>query len=83
MPQQGLDLTAARAYAAIVNVTASQCSSEKLIAPGAPDQSYLIAKLVGTGTCYTGSRMPKTEPAFSAAQIQLFRDWTANGAPNN
>jgi len=83
VPQQGLELTAAKAYADIVNVTASECASEKLIAPGAPDQSYLITKLVGSGTCYTGSRMPKTEPALSAAQIQLFRDWTANGAPNN
>lgn len=83
MPQQGLDLTASKAYADIVNVTASQCSSEKLIAPGAPDQSYLITKLVGSGTCFTGSQMPKTEPAFTAAQIQLWRDWVTNGAPNN
>jgi len=83
VPQQGLELTAAKAYADIVNITASECSSEKLIAPGAPDQSYLITKLVGTGTCYIGSQMPKTEPALSAAQIQLFRDWAANGAPNN
>ncbi|HSN30885.1 MAG TPA: hypothetical protein VLT45_31570 [Kofleriaceae bacterium] len=83
LPQQGLDLTATKAYNDIVGVTASQCTSEKLITPGAPDQSYLITKLVGSGTCYTGSQMPKTEPAFTAAQIQLFRDWTTNGAPNN
>lgn len=83
MPQQGLDLTASKAYADIVNVTASQCSSEKLISPGSPNTSYLITKLVGSGTCFTGTKMPKTEAAFTAAQIQLFRDWVTNGAPNN
>ncbi len=87
-PQQGLDLTAAKAYNDIVNVAAQQtatCSSgsEMLIAPGDPNHSYLIAKLQGSGNCFTGSRMPKGETAFTSTQIQLFIDWTLNGAPNN
>ena len=87
-PQQGLDLTTAHAYADIVNVTAQQtatCStgSEMLIKPGDPNHSYLITKLSGGGACLTGSRMPKGEPALTSAQIQLFIDWTLNGAPNN
>lgn len=84
-PQQGLNLTAGAAYGALVNVNSTQatCSSYKLVLPGQPDQSYLIFKLAGSGACFTGSQMPKGAPALSAAQLQLFRDWIANGAPNN
>jgi hypothetical protein len=82
MPQQGLNLTAGAAYAAIVGIAATECTSTKLVAPGQPDQSYLVFKLEGSGTCFTGSRMPKGA-ALTAAQIQLVRDWVANGAPNN
>jgi hypothetical protein len=85
MPQQGLNLTAGLAYRALVNVNSTQstCSSYKLVLPGQPDQSYLISKLAGSGACFTGSRMPKGGSALSAADVQLFRDWIANGAPNN
>jgi hypothetical protein len=87
-PQQGLDLTAAKAYADIVNVAAQQTAncatgSEMLISPGDPNHSYLITKLVGSGDCLTGSRMPKGETAYTSTKIQLFIDWTLNGAPNN
>ncbi len=87
-PQQGLDLTSANAYKDIVNVAAQQtatCStgSEMLIKPGDPNHSYLITKLQGSGNCITGTRMPKGEAAYSSTQIQLFIDWTLNGAPNN
>lgn len=84
-PQQDLNLTAGAAYRALVNVNSTQstCTSYKLVLPGQPDQSYLIFKLAGSGACFTGSRMPKGASALSAAQLQLFRDWIANGAPNN
>ena len=82
-PQQGLDLSAGKAYAALVNVASSECSTYKLVLPDQPDQSYLIFKLAGSGACFTGSQMPKGGAALSSAQQQLFRDWIANGAPNN
>lgn len=84
-PQQGLNLTAGAAYGSLVNVdsTEATCSAYKLVLPGQPDQSYLIFKLAGGGACFTGSRMPKAAAALSAAQLQLFRDWIANGAPDN
>ena len=50
---------------------------------GQPDQSYLVWKLQGSGGCYSGSRMPKGASALSASNLQLIRDWIANGAPNN
>ncbi len=87
-PQQGLDLTATHAYMDIVNAPATETStcasgSEMLIKPMEPNHSYLIAKLQGSGNCLTGSVMPKGEAAFSSSAIQLWIDWTLNGAPNN
>lgn len=85
LPQAGLNLTAGAAYAALVDVKSTQaaCAAYKLVTPGQPENSYLIFKLAGSGACFTGSRMPKGAPALSIAQLQLFRDWITNGAPNN
>jgi hypothetical protein len=85
LPQQGLNLTAGAAYGSLVNVNSTEvtCASYKRVLPGQPDQSYVIFKLSGSGACFYGSQMPKAAPALSITQIQLFRDWIANGAPNN
>lgn len=84
-PASGLSLTAGTSYSALVGVasTESPCTAYKLVAPGQPDQSYLVFKLQGSGACSSGSKMPKAMPALPAAQLQLIRDWIANGAPNN
>jgi hypothetical protein len=82
-PQQGLDLVTGHAYAQLVSVASTECSTSMLVKPGAPSDSYLVVKLAGGGTCSTGSRMPKAATAWSSDQIQLVRDWIANGAPNN
>jgi hypothetical protein len=84
-PASELRLTAGSAYSALVNVAVNEspCASYRRVAPGQPDQSYLIFKLQGSGACFTGSRMPRGMPALSAPELQLFRDWIANGAPNN
>lgn len=82
MSAENLALTSGQAFGELVNVNSAQCMNVKLVAPGAPDQSYLVWKLQGSGPCYFGSRMPKLG-SLSAAQIQTVRDWIANGAPNN
>jgi hypothetical protein len=83
-PAGNLQLTSGSAYSNLVNVLAkSSCTTTKRVAPGAPDQSYLMFKLQGAGDCFSGSRMPKGQNALPAAQLQLIRDWIANGAPNN
>lgn len=82
MPQQGLKLTTGNSYAQLVGVTSSECPSTKRVLAGSPDQSYLVWKLQGSGACFTGSQMPKGAP-LGATQLQLVRDWIANGAPNN
>jgi hypothetical protein len=84
-PQTNLRLTTGSSHAELVGVTSFQCNALQLVVPGAPNDSYLIDKLVGSnpGGCYIGVRMPKLASALSAAQIQAFRDWIANGAPDN
>jgi hypothetical protein len=84
-PQLGLDLTSGVARAELVDVASMQCNALKLVAPGAPNTSYLIDKLAGSnpGGCFVGLRMPKAATTLGGSQIQAFRDWIANGAPDN
>jgi hypothetical protein len=80
-PQAGLNLTDGQAFANIVNRPSIQMPSLDRIEPNDPDASYLIRKIEGTGL---NQRMPAGgAPPLPAATIQLIRDWTAAGAPNN
>lgn len=81
MPAEGLDLTAGNAYATLVGVTATQCSERQRVAPGEPESSYLIDKLLGMELC-NGTRMPKGSP-LGQAEIQIIMDWIAAGAVEN
>jgi hypothetical protein len=82
-PQQGLNLSsAASSYAGLVNIASQQCPTTKLVLPLQPDMSYMVWKIQGAGTCFTGSQMPKGAP-LSAAQIATIRSWVSAGAPNN
>ncbi len=78
-PAEELDLRTGRAHAALVDVTAVQCSDARVrVDPANPDGSYLIDKLTGVDLC-AGTTMPKGSP-LAPAEIQLIRDWVANGA---
>lgn len=82
---QSLPLTAGLSYRALVGVASREdpCTSYQRVAPGQPDQSFLVFKLDGAGPCFAGSQMPRGRAPLSPAQRQLFRDWIAAGAPNN
>lgn len=80
MPSQGLDLTPAASHGELVGKSGMDCPSYLLVEPGAPERSYLVMKLQGSGACFVGSRMPKPPESFTAAEIQLVRDWIFNGA---
>jgi hypothetical protein len=82
MPKGGLALGAGKSYAALVDVASSQCGGKVRVKPGASDQSYLMNKLTGVGIC-SGTVMPKTGGELTPAEIDLFRAWICNGAPNN
>lgn len=81
MPQAGLDLSSAASRSALVDQPSGQCApSRLLVKPGAPEESYLVNKLVGMDLCF-GTKMPKTG-SITADKVQLVRDWIFNGAPN-
>jgi len=48
------------------------------VAPGDPDNSYLVQKVEGTAA--VGSQMPLGGPALSQSQINDIRQWIQDGA---
>ena len=78
----GMNLTStANSFAALVNVTSLQVGSLNRVTPGDPDNSYLVQKLEGTAA--VGGRMPQGGPFLDQAQIDMVRQWIAEGAMNN
>ena len=75
-------LTAGQTYADTVGVACAQCPPKLRVSAckPTPADSYLIAKIQGTGMC-TGSRMPKGASSFTAADARAVLDWVAQGAP--
>jgi hypothetical protein len=80
---EGMQLTQGVAYSMIVDVPSAEQSTLKRIAPGDPDNSYLVQKIMGTAA--VGAQMPDgcpiTQPCLSAATIDLIRQWVSEGAP--
>ena len=84
-PQEGQDLSTGRSLANVVNVPANQLSTMNRVAPGEPDNSYLVHKVQGTHQDVGGSgdRMPEGRSPLSQSQINLIRAWIEAGALNN
>ena len=84
-PQEGMNLSAGMAFANIVNVPANQLMSMNRVAPGDPDQSYLVHKIQGTQASVGGSgnQMPLTGCCLSQQDIDTIRAWITAGAQNN
>jgi hypothetical protein len=80
---EGLDLTQGHSYGLLVNVASREVPSFKRVAPGDPDNSYLIQKLEGNAA--VGQQMPEgcpvTQPCLDSDTIAVIRRWIANGAP--
>jgi hypothetical protein len=74
------DLSPGRAYASLVNVRSIEDPSRLRVEPGAPERSYLVAKLRG-GPGIQGARMPLNEPPLEERRIRLVEAWIAAGAP--
>ncbi|MGH1365070.1 MAG: hypothetical protein ACRBF0_16020 [Calditrichia bacterium] len=73
------NLSAASAYAAIVNRPSAQ--GGEYIVPGDPVNSYLYQKVLGSNI--SGQRMPRGAVPLSAAILDSIRIWIGNGALNN
>jgi hypothetical protein len=81
--QVGLDLSSDAAYALLVGVPSVQRPGMLRIAPGDPDNSYLVHKIEGRAGII-GLRMPRSGPPYlTEGQIQIIRRWIAIGAPRN
>jgi hypothetical protein len=67
----------------LVGATPSNAAAQQVgllrVDPGHPDNSFLIVKLEGP-LPIEGSQMPMGKTPLTAAQIQLIRDWIAQGA---
>jgi hypothetical protein len=65
---------------ALVGAPADECCNQRaLVAPGHPEQSYLIDKLEGKRLCY-GARMPLGRSPLPAADIATLAAWICQGA---
>lgn len=74
-----LDLSEDVAYASLVGVTATEHSEMARVVPGAPAESYLLRKLLGTPGI-AGQQMPPTGSTWPADRIRAVSDWIAAGA---
>ncbi|MEX2124743.1 MAG: Ig-like domain-containing protein [Woeseia sp.] len=75
---EGLRLDEANSFGMLVDVASSQVPSILRVAPGDPDNSYLIQKLEGTAS--VGVRMPESGPPLPQASIDVIRQWIIDGA---
>lgn len=65
--------------AALVNIASVEIPALMRVAPGNPNDSYLIRKLEGTPGI-VGSRMPLAGAPLDQATINSIRSWITNGA---
>ncbi|MCH9695629.1 MAG: Ig-like domain-containing protein [Gammaproteobacteria bacterium] len=75
---QGLRLDDANSYGSLVGVSSLEVSSLLRVAPGDPDNSYLIQKLEGSAS--VGAQMPLNAPPMAQSDIDVIRQWVSDGA---
>jgi hypothetical protein len=82
IPNLTLNFTAGNdIYAQMVNVASRQRPDLMMIAPGDPENSYLIHKLEGRSGI-VGLRMPRNGPPFlTDGQVRVIKRWIEIGAP--
>ena len=74
----GLRLDAGNSFTNLVGVPSAQVGALLRVAPGDPDNSYLIRKLEGTAS--EGQLMPLGGPPVPQATIDFVRQWISDGA---
>ncbi|MGH7788670.1 MAG: hypothetical protein ACRERC_17505 [Candidatus Binatia bacterium] len=80
----GLNLSAGSSYDDLVDVASenvvAQANGWPRVEPFDPDSSFLLIKVTDPGTGQ-GTRMPQGAAALAPAQINMIREWIADGAP--
>jgi hypothetical protein len=77
-----MNLTEGNAYASLVGVASVEQPGLQRVAPGDPDNSYLIHKIEGRAGI-TGQRMPLAGTPLTDGQILVIKRWIELGAPDN
>jgi hypothetical protein len=77
-----MNLTEGNAYASLVGVASIEQAGLQRVAPGDPENSYLIHKVEGRAGII-GQRMPLTGTPLTDGQILVIRRWIELGAPND
>ena len=70
------------AYTNLVGVASVGSKGDIRVIASDPDHSYIVRKLEA-GPSIVGQQMPLGKAPISAANMQLIRDWIADGAKNN
>lgn len=78
---QGLRLDEANSYGLLVDVASTEAPAILRVAPGDPDNSYLIQKLEGTAS--VGEQMPLGGTPLPQASIDVIRQWIVDGATDD
>ena len=81
-PTHSLDLSAGKAYAQTVGVNSVDCATTKRIVASQANNSYVVMKVNGAGSCFVGGQMPPGAP-LSSGQILTITAWINAGAQNN
>jgi len=80
----GLNLSQAQAYRQLVNVDSQQVPGLKRVKPGAPLESYLYHKLVGSHRAVGGKGNPMPlGHGWTEADTDVIRQWIEAGAPGD
>jgi hypothetical protein len=77
----GLRLDEGSSYGLLVGVASRESGGTQRVAPGRPNDSYLVHKIEGRAA--VGARMPLGGPYLDDATIAVIREWIARGAQNN
>jgi hypothetical protein len=76
-----MNLTPGNAYGSLVGVASIQRSGLQRVAPGDPENSYIVHKLEGTAGI--GAQMPLAGTPLTAGQMTVIKRWIELGAPND
>lgn len=77
-----MNLTEGNAYASLVGVASIEKPALMRVAPGDPENSYIVHKLEGRAGI-TGARMPLNGTPLTDGQILVIKRWIELGALNN
>ena len=78
----GLELSEGKSRGNLVNVPSQEVPKLLRVAPGNPDQSYMVRKIEGAAGII-GARMPRGRDPLSQEEINTIRQWIQDGAPDN